>query len=138
MKKSYDIDELKMKLTKEQYDVLVNKGTERPFSGDLLDNKENGDYICPVCGTLVFKSFSKYDSDTPGLAGWPSFSDAVTENIEFVDDYDIGMHRIEVNCKTCGAHLGHLFDDPTSPTGKHYCINSAGLEFKPVKNKITK
>jgi len=131
MKDQFDKKELKKRLSKEQYDVLVNKGTEYPGTGKLLNNKADGTYVCGICGTALFRSNSKYDSNTPGLIGWPSFSDAIKENVELSDDYKLlGTHRIEVTCKTCGGHLGHLFDDPSAPTGKHYCINSVSLEFK--------
>ncbi len=131
MNSNYSEEELKKKLTKEQFKVLVKKGTEAPFTGKLLHNKESGDYTCPVCGTVLFHSDTKYDSNTPGLAGWPSFDDAIKENIVLSDDHDLWMKRTEVTCKTCGSHLGHLFDDPSSPTGQHYCINSASLNFVP-------
>jgi peptide-methionine (R)-S-oxide reductase len=124
-------DELKQKLTPEQYHVLRERGTEPPFSGKLLDNTEAGVYTCPVCGSELFKSDSKYESTTPGLIGWPSFSTALSSDaIELKDDNTAGMHRLEVTCKKCGSHLGHVFDDSTSPTGKHYCINSCALDFK--------
>jgi peptide-methionine (R)-S-oxide reductase len=124
-------EEWKKKLSPERYKILRGKGTEAPFTGNLLNNKDTGVYTCGACGAVVFKSNSKYDSDIPGLAGWPSFSDvASSDAVELVDDNSMFMHRIEVLCKNCGSHLGHLFDDKTSPTGQHYCINSASLDFK--------
>lgn len=123
-------EELKKKLTPEQYHVLRQKGTEAPFSGELLENKETGEYKCMVCGNVIFKSSAKYDSSTPGLAGWPSFSEvADSGTVNLVDNNSMGMHRTEVVCKVCGSHLGHVFDDADSPSGKHYCINSCALDF---------
>lgn len=122
----------KKKLTPEQYEVLRNKGTEAPFSGKLLRNKETGSYTCAACGQVLFMSDSKYESDIPGLAGWPSFSEvAKSDAVELQDDNSLAMHRVEVVCKNCGSHLGHVFDDDTSPTNQHYCINSCALDFKP-------
>ncbi|HSH55869.1 MAG TPA: peptide-methionine (R)-S-oxide reductase MsrB [Candidatus Limnocylindrales bacterium] len=124
-------DDWRQKLTPEQYRVLREQGTEVPGSGEHLYNNDAGDYICAGCGTVVFKSDAKYDSHTPGLIGWPSFSAAADNDaIELRDDNKLGMHRTEVVCKTCGGHLGHLFDDPSSPNGVHYCINSLSLDFK--------
>jgi peptide-methionine (R)-S-oxide reductase len=124
-------DELKQKLTPEQYHVLREKGTEVPGTGALLDNDEKGAYHCPVCGSLLFKSDAKYESAMPGLIGWPSFSAAASNDaLELVPDDSLGMHRTEVRCAVCHSHLGHLFDDPSSPNGQHYCINSAALEFQ--------
>jgi len=124
-------DEWKAKLTPEQYHVLREKGTEAPFTGKLLQNDKTGDYTCGACGTVLFKSDSKYESDVPGLAGWPSFADvADSDKVELLDDNSLGMRRTEVICKTCGSHLGHLFDDASSPSGQHYCINSAALDFQ--------
>ena len=121
----------KKKLTPEQYKVLREQGTEAPFSGKYLDHNESGMYTCVACGTELFKSEQKYDSNTPGLIGWPSFADvANSDNVELLNDDSLGMHRTEVRCKTCGGHLGHLFDDASAPTGKHYCINSCTLDFK--------
>jgi len=132
--KQYTDEELKNKLTPEQYHVLREAGTEAPGSGDLLHNSENGEYRCPVCGSLLFMSDAKYDSTMPGLIGWPSFSEAASnDTLKLVPDDSLGMHRTEVLCATCGSHLGHLFDDPTSPNGQHYCINSAALDFAPKK-----
>lgn len=129
--KKFDEKELAKKLSKEQYETLVNGGTEAPFSGELLNNKKKGMYVCPVCGAELFSSDSKYDSHTPGLIGWPSFSDVISSNaVELVDDNSLGMRRTEVVCKNCGSHLGHLFPDKDSPTGQHYCINSTSLNFK--------
>ena len=129
-------EEWKQKLTPEQYHVLREHGTEPPFTGKLLENKETGEYKCAACGTVIFKSDAKYDSDVPGLSGWPSFSDvAGSDKVELVPDLDWGMKRTEVICKTCGSHLGHLFDDDSSPTGQHYCINSAALQFLPENQK---
>ena len=121
----------KKKLTPEQYKVLREKGTEYPGSGKLLHNNDTGGYTCAACGTLLFKSDSKYDSTTPGLIGWPSFADvANSDAVELREDNDLAMKRTEVICKTCGGHLGHVFDDSSSPTNQHYCINSCALEFK--------
>jgi peptide-methionine (R)-S-oxide reductase len=127
-------EEWRQKLTPEQYHVLREKGTELPGSGKLLYNEETGMYVCAACSAPLFKSDAKYDSATPGLIGWPSFTAAVDKNaIELKDDNSQGMHRTEVACKTCGSHLGHLFDDPSSPNGQHFCINSAALDFLPQK-----
>jgi len=127
-------EELKKKLTPQQYHILREAGTETPGSGDLLYNKEKGEYRCPVCGSLLFMSDSKYDSTMPGLIGWPSFSEAASNDaLKLVPDDSLGTRRTEVLCATCGSHLGHLFEDPTSPNGQHYCINSAALDFTPKK-----
>jgi peptide-methionine (R)-S-oxide reductase len=124
-------DEWKAKLTPKQYDILREKGTEAPFSGKLLHEKGTGDFVCAACGALLFKSNTKYDSTIPGLMGWPSFADvASSDAVDLAEDNSLGMHRTEVICKNCGSHLGHLFEDETSPTGQHYCINSASLDFK--------
>lgn len=123
-------EEWKKRLTPKQYRVLRERGTEAPFSGELLANNEKGEYRCAACGELLFMSDAKYESDQRGLEGWPSFAEvAGSDKVELRDDYDLGMHRIEVICSNCGSHLGHLFDDPGSPTGKHYCINSCALDF---------
>ena len=120
------------KLTPEQYRVLREKGTELPGSGSLLHNDKTGEYRCVACGALLFKSDTKSESTTPGLIGWPNFSQAADNNaIELRDDDSMGMHRTEIICKTCGGHLGHLFEDETSPTNKHFCVNSCALSFKP-------
>ena len=114
--------EWKSKLTEDQYKILREKGTEPPFSGKLLHNKEKGKYMCAACGTELFSSYAKFDSGT----GWPSFTEA--KNVKLKDDFNHGMHRIEVLCKKCGSHLGHVFDDV--PNGRRFCINSACLIFR--------
>jgi peptide-methionine (R)-S-oxide reductase len=129
-------EQWRQKLTPEQYHVLREKGTELPGSGKLLHNDKTGMYVCAACGTPLFKSDAKYDSTMPGLIGWPSFSEAVSRDaIELVTDDSLGMHRTEAVCKTCGSHLGHLFEDSSSPNGQHFCINSAALDFLPTKDK---
>jgi peptide-methionine (R)-S-oxide reductase len=127
----YSDEELRKRLTAEQYRVLRQKDTETPGSGELLYNFEKGMYVCPACGNELFSSDTKYESTTPGLIGWPSFSEAVSKDaVELRVDNTLGMQRSEVVCKRCDSHLGHLFEDPSSPNGQHYCINSASLEFK--------
>ncbi len=125
-------------LSDEQYRILRQKGTEHPGSGRLLHNHKTGEYNCSACGNLVFTSDTKYDSTTPGLIGWPSFTEAAGNGaVELKDDSSLGMHRTEVVCSNCGSHLGHLFEDESSPNGKHYCINSASLDFEPKIAKKT-
>jgi peptide-methionine (R)-S-oxide reductase len=126
-------DDWKSKLTPEQYHVLREKGTEAPGTGELLHNDKTGDYTCAGCGNVVFKSDTKYESTTPGLIGWPAFTEAADNDaVELRPDDALGMSRTEVVCSKCGGHLGHLFDDPSSPNGQHYCINSAALDFQTV------
>jgi len=115
-------------LSPELYRVARQKGTESPFTGIHLKTKGRGMYTCTICGTKLFSSDTKFDSNT----GWPSFTDPINlEAVELKEDLSGGMERIEVLCKKCSAHLGHVFDDgPQERGGKRYCINSVCLEFK--------
>jgi peptide-methionine (R)-S-oxide reductase len=119
--------EWRAQLTPEQYHVLREKGTERPFTGILTENHETGNYHCAACGALLFLSGAKFDSG----CGWPSFMlPAGSSSVEEHEDGTFGMRRIEVTCKRCGGHLGHVFPDGPKPTGLRYCINSASLTFE--------
>lgn len=115
-------------LTSQQHAVMREGGTEAPFSGHLLNNKEKGAYSCAACGSELFSSDTKFDSGT----GWPSFYDVLSnKNVKLTEDTSHGMHRTEVRCAKCDSHLGHLFKDaPQTPTGARYCINSCALDFK--------
>ena len=121
-------DKWKKKLTKEQYHVLREKGTEPAFTGEYWNHHEKGIYKCAGCGTLLFSSGEKFDSGT----GWPSFDKPYDEtNVQEKLDISHGMKRTEVLCSNCGGHLGHVFNDGPKITGCRYCINSASLEFQP-------
>ncbi|MEN8169304.1 MAG: peptide-methionine (R)-S-oxide reductase MsrB [Pseudomonadota bacterium] len=125
--KSSTNEEWKQKLSTERFHVCREKGTEAPFSGELLNNKESGNYCCACCGAILFSSDTKFDSGT----GWPSFWDVVEQGqVKLIEDNSHGMHRVEATCARCNAHLGHLFPDGPQPTGQRYCINSLSLTFK--------
>lgn len=126
-------EELREKLTQEEYHVLREKGTEPPHSGDLLYENREGMYQCKVCGNQLFASDTKYETKTPGLVGWPSFDEALPGAIRYLDDHSLGMHRTEIVCAVCGSHLGHVFDDKEAKIGKHYCLNSTCLLFEEKK-----
>ncbi|RZJ70141.1 peptide-methionine (R)-S-oxide reductase MsrB [Flavobacterium sp.] len=122
--------EWKKELTPEQYNVLREKGTERPYTGEYVDNFEKGYYVCAACGNKLFNSDTKFKSD----CGWPSFDQAIKGSVNYHTDNSLGMSRTEVTCAKCGGHLGHVFEDgPTETTGQRFCTNSVSIKFVPVK-----
>ncbi|HSD13300.1 MAG TPA: peptide-methionine (R)-S-oxide reductase MsrB [Flavobacterium sp.] len=123
-------DPWKAKLTPEQYEVLREKGTERPFTGKYWKHFEKGIYVCAACQNPLFTSDAKFDSD----CGWPSFDQSIKGSVKYTNDNSFGMERIEVTCAKCGGHLGHVFDDgPAQTTGKRFCTNSISIQFIPAK-----
>src|SRR6266566_4268599 len=123
-------EEWREQLTPAQYEILRKAGTEPPFQGEYVYNKESGDYRCAACGAMLFSADTKFDSGT----GWPSFTEpAVAEAVELRPDNSLLMRRTEVICRNCGGHLGHVFDDGPTQGGERYCINSAALNFEPVQ-----
>ena len=120
--------EWKKTLTPAQYEVLRKAATEAPYKGEYTDNHQKGTYYCAACGTLLFKSDTKFDSG----CGWPAFfAVAAKDHVILLKDDTLGMQRVEVRCAACNGHLGHVFEDGPKPTGLRYCINSISLKFKP-------
>ena len=116
-------------LDAETYRVTRLKGTERPFTGALLDERRAGEYHCVCCGALLFRAEHKFDAG----CGWPSFFAEAADNVAYQTDLSHGMRRIEITCKQCDAHLGHVFDDGPAPSGQRYCVNSVSLSFAPAE-----
>ena len=125
-------EEWKEALSPDQYRVLREKGTERPFTGKYVNTKDDGTYLCAACGAELFASNTKFESGT----GWPSFTEpANAQNVQLIPDRSHSMNRTEVACARCGSHLGHVFDDGPMPTGMRYCINSISLELDPASGQ---
>jgi len=122
-------EEWKKLLSPEKFHVLIEKGTEPPFTGKFYKHKNEGVYVCAGCGQELFKSDTKYDSGS----GWPSFWTPISpDKVDLKPDHSLGIERIEVVCSRCGGHLGHVFEDGPRPTGQRFCINSLALDFKEV------
>ena len=123
--------EWKKVLTQEQYEVLRQKATERPFTGEYYKKFDKGVYVCAACGNPLFNSDAKFDSP----CGWPSFDQAIKGSVIYKEDGSLGMKRTEVMCANCGSHLGHVFDDgPEETTGNRFCTNSVSIKFIPAKD----
>jgi peptide-methionine (R)-S-oxide reductase len=125
--------EWKKELTPEQYSVLREKGTERPFTSELNDKYDDGVYVCAACNTELFYSDNKFD----GHCGWPSFDNEIGDGsrVKKIKDFSHGMARTEIICTNCNSHLGHIFDDGPTQTGNRYCVNGISLKFVPGKKK---
>jgi len=122
-------EEWKKLLSPEKFHVLIEKGTDPPFTGKFYKHKNEGVYVCAGCGQELFKSDTKYDSGS----GWPSFWTPISpDKVDLKPDHSLGIERIEVVCSRCGGHLGHVFEDGPRPTGQRFCINSLALDFKEV------
>ena len=129
-----DRERLAKRLSAEERRILLDHGTEPPFCGGLLDNKEDGVYGCRLCGLPLFRSRAKFESGT----GWPSFYEPFDpEHVREIRDVSHGMVRIEIRCQRCGSHLGHVFPDGPPPTGQRYCLNSVAMEFFPAGKEPT-
>ncbi len=122
-------EEWKEKLSEEEYAVLRTGATERPFSGKFLAEKKDGMYVCKACGNPLFASDAKFDSGT----GWPSFDEALPGAVKYIEDRSMGMARTEIVCARCNSHLGHVFEDGPTKTGKRYCLNSVCLDLEEKK-----
>lgn len=118
-------EEWKAKLSEEQYHILRQKGTERPFTGAYNIHSEGGTYTCMACDVPLFKSTTKFDAG----CGWPSFDESIEGNVEYVRDKTLGMIRTEILCANCGSHLGHVFDDGPTESKQRYCVNSISINF---------
>lgn len=133
MNKKYKIDksddEWKKQLSEDEYIILRNKGTERPFTGKFNDFSEDGIYTCNACKEELFESDSKFNAH----CGWPSFDKSIDSKVEYKKDETHNMQRIEILCNSCGSHLGHIFNDGPTETKMRYCVNSLSLDFNPKK-----